>query len=154
MMDMKPELKKFKEMVSFKTKGNNLYVDFKMDPVVWKGVEEMMSLNMDRMKKGRKIGRSWRNSRKLSDGIQAYIKENDGKLPNSLADVADYVDDYENALMVPATGKTFVYTKAVNNIADAEDPAKVVILQGELENGTITGYLNGRFRMIRNEQAK
>ena len=77
-------------MVSFRTRDNNLYIDFKMDPAVWKGVEEMLNLNMDKMKKGRLIGQSWGNSRKLSNGIQAYIKENDGNLPDSLADITRF----------------------------------------------------------------
>ena len=42
-LDMKPELKEFKELVKFRVLENNLYIDFNVSPTMMKKMEKMVN---------------------------------------------------------------------------------------------------------------
>ena len=52
-LDMKPELKEFKELVKFRVLENNLYIDFNVSPTMMKKMEKMVNSRRERFQKRR-----------------------------------------------------------------------------------------------------
>jgi len=46
-LDMKPELKEFKELIKFRVLENNLYIDFKVSPTMIKKMEDMANARIE-----------------------------------------------------------------------------------------------------------
>ncbi len=149
-LEMKPELKQFKELIKFRVHERSLLVDFNISQEMILKFEKMTLGRIESAKKRALVGRSISNAKQLSVALNLYAKDHGQKLPVSIDELKEYLgENYETLVVCPVTEQRYTYLRNVDKLDDSEEPGKVEVFKSEMEFGTVVAYLDGHTKFIR-----